>query len=55
MTHTWRLKKWLPERYGQRCKITARGAKGAIRVVFEDNFSVISNRFAVRRLKDKET
>jgi len=47
--YVWYWKKWLPERTGQKCKITACGAKNAIRVEFEDGFRVITNKYAVRK------
>jgi hypothetical protein len=42
----WRFR--LPERKGQRCRVTARGALNSIRVEFADGFWVITSRWAVR-------
>ena len=42
----WRVR--LPDRKGQRCRITARGALNSIRVEFPDGFWVITSRWAVR-------
>lgn len=50
MTHYWRIKRWLPDRFGQECKINAKGAKGTIEVEFEDGFKAITRRYFVRRL-----
>jgi hypothetical protein len=49
--YIWRLKKYLPERHGQRCRIFARGRGPGPRnvgVEFEDGFKVVSFRWAVR-------
>jgi hypothetical protein len=43
----WRVR--LPDRNGQRCRITARGALNSIRVEFPDSFWTITSRWAVRR------
>ena len=43
----WRVR--LPERKGQPCRVTARGALNSIRVEFPDGFWVITSRWAVRR------
>jgi len=42
----WRCK--LPERKGQKCKVTARGKMNSIRVEFPDGYVVITSRYAVR-------
>jgi hypothetical protein len=49
--YIWYWRRRLPERKGQRCKITARGAMNSIRVEFPDGFAVITSRFAVRKAK----
>lgn len=51
-THVWFWKKWLPERNGQRCRIVATGRLNAALVEFADGFKVITNRRAVRRIKE---
>lgn len=38
MTHYWRIRKWLPERFNQRCRVLARGKMNTILVEFEDGF-----------------
>jgi len=50
VTHFWRVKKVLPERYGQPCRVLARGALNSCLVEFEDGYRVITNRWYVRRL-----
>ena len=53
MTHTWRIRRYLGERHGQRCRIwavaTGPGPK-SIGVEFEDGVRVITSRFSVRRI-----
>lgn len=51
MTHTWRVRARLPERFGQRCKILAVGRRNNIAVEFEDGYKVITCRYYVRRIK----
>ena len=46
----WRLKKHLPERKGQRCRIVERDGK-SVKVDFEDGFQVWANILAVRKVK----
>jgi hypothetical protein len=38
-------------RKGQRCKVTARGRMNSCRVVFEDGYTVITSRNAIRKAK----
>lgn len=47
--YIWRVKTRLPERKGQRCKVTARGAMNSARVEFEDGYIVITSRNYIRR------
>jgi len=55
MKHTWRFKKYLTDRFGQKCKTCGiRGKNGNILVAFEDGYKVVTSRFAVRKLKDGE-
>ena len=42
----WRVR--LPDRKGQRCRVTARGALNSIRVEFPDGFWVVTSHWAVR-------
>ena len=50
MTHYWRVRARLPERFGQPCRVLARGSKNTILVEFEDGFRVVTSRTYVRRL-----
>ena len=50
MTHYWRIRKWLPERHGQRCKILSVGAKNQVLIEFEDGTQVVTIRYFVRKL-----
>ena len=45
----WRWRSRLPERKGQRCRVTARGTLNSVRVEFPDGFWVVTSRWAVRR------
>ncbi|MFC0408856.1 hypothetical protein [Roseomonas elaeocarpi] len=47
--YVWRWKARLPERYGQTCRVTARGTLNSCRVVFEDGFWAITSRNALRK------
>lgn len=47
--YRWRVKTRLPERFGSRCRVTARGKLNSIRVEFEDGFWCIASRWNVRR------
>lgn len=49
--YVWRVKTRLPERQGQRCKVTARGGMNSCRVEFPDGFKVITSRNYVRKAK----
>lgn len=51
--YIWYWCKRLPNRKGQRCKVTARGAMNNIRVEFPDACRVITSRYAVRKYKEK--
>jgi hypothetical protein len=50
VTHFWRVRTRLPDRYGQPCRVLARGALNTILVEFADGFRVTTSRFYVRRL-----
>lgn len=54
MTHYWRVRATLPERYGQPCRVLARGRMNSIRVEFADGVQHIVSRYAVRRLPAQE-
>ena len=46
--YVWWWRTRLPERKGQRCRVTARAALNSIRVEFADGSWVITSRWAVR-------
>lgn len=50
MTHYWRIRKWLPERFGQPCRLLARGKMNSCLVEFADGTRVITSRWSVRKL-----
>ena len=50
----WRIRKWLPERYGQSCRVLARGKLNSALVEFEDGQRVITNRWNLRRRRDEQ-
>lgn len=54
-THTWRWKNFVSDRYGMRCRITARGKNGNIRVLFEDGYQVITLRYALLKIRSSES
>lgn len=45
----WRWHCRLPERFGQRCRVLCRGAMNSCAIEFEDGFTVITSRWAVKR------
>ena len=52
MTHYWRVRKWLPERYGQACRVLVRGRGPGPRnvlVEFEDGYRTVAPMWNVRR------
>lgn len=49
-SHYWRVRSRLPEHFGQRCKVLARGSMNTILVEFEDGTRVATSRNYVRRL-----
>jgi hypothetical protein len=49
-THVWRYRKYLPERFGQSCRLLGVGAMNSALVQFEDGYKVITSRYAVRKL-----
>jgi hypothetical protein len=48
--HIWYWRTRLPERKGQLCRVTARGKLNSVRVEFQDGFTVITSRYAVRKI-----
>jgi hypothetical protein len=53
MTHIWRrqIRKWLPERFGQPCRIIATGAMNSVMVEFDDGVRYVTVRYFIRRIK----
>lgn len=49
--HIWFWRSRLPERKGQPCRILARGKMNSIKVQFIDGYTVITSRYAVRKVK----
>lgn len=50
MTHFWRVRRFLPERFGQPCRIIAVGRRNTIEVEFADGRRFITIRYFVRKL-----
>ena len=50
MTHRWRVHTRLPDRFGQACRLLARGAMNTILVEFEDGYRVSTSRNYVKRI-----
>ena len=50
MTHFWRVRTRLPERFGQRCRVLARGSMNTALVEFEDGYRVTTSRNYLRKL-----
>lgn len=50
MTHYWYWRKWLPDRRGMPCRILATGSLNSALVEFADGYTVVTVRFAVRRV-----
>jgi hypothetical protein len=48
--HIWFWRSRLPERKGQPCRILARGKMNSIKVQFVDGYTVITSRYAVRKV-----
>lgn len=54
MMMVWRLRKWCPERFGQPCRVLARGPGPGPRnvlVEFEDGTRIVSIRWCVREAR----
>lgn len=50
MTHTWRWRKYLPERFGEPCRLIKTGRMNSALVEFGDGSRVITSRYAVRKV-----
>jgi hypothetical protein len=49
MTHQWRVRKFLPDRFGQACRIIKVGKRNSALVEFEDGTRFVTIRYFVRR------
>lgn len=47
--YVWRVRTRLADRFGQRCRVLARGKMNSARVVFEDGYEVITSRNYLRK------
>lgn len=47
--YVWRVRTRLPERFGQRCRVIARGRMNTAHVVFPDGFEVFTSRNYLRK------
>ncbi|MFA5376552.1 MAG: hypothetical protein WC455_12470 [Dehalococcoidia bacterium] len=47
--YIWYWRKRLPERKGKRCRVLVRGRMNSILVEFEDGWTVVTSRYAVRQ------
>lgn len=45
----WRVRRRLPERFGQACRVLVRGGRNSCLVEFEDGTRVVTSRWYVRR------
>ena len=50
--HYWNWRTKLPERKGQHCRVLERVARNTVLVEFEDGFTVVASRYAVRPLRE---
>jgi hypothetical protein len=53
--YVWRVRTRLPERFGQRCVVLARGKMNNQLVRFEDGYEVITSRNYTRRAPSRDT
>jgi len=47
--YIWRWRARLPERYGQRCRVIARGTLNSCLLKFPDGYRVVTSRNALRK------
>ena len=45
----WRIRKRLPDRYGQPCRMLVRGKMNSCLLEFEDGFRVVTSRNFIRK------
>ena len=50
-SHYWRVRTRFPERFGQRCRVVARGSMNTILIEFEDGYQIATSRNYVRRFR----
>lgn len=51
LTHVWRVRKFLPERFGQMCRPLRYGRRmNSVLVEFADGYRVVSLRWFIRRV-----
>ena len=50
MTHYWRVRARLPERFGQSCRVIVTGRKNSVLIEFADGYRVVTCRYYVRKL-----
>ncbi len=48
----WRIRTNLPDRFGQRCRVLARGKMNSARIEFEDGVQHIVSRNSFRKVAD---
>jgi hypothetical protein len=51
----WRVRKTLPARYGQACRILARGKLNSCLVEFEDGYKTVTSRWSVRKIEGRSS
>jgi hypothetical protein len=49
LTYYWRVRRRLPERFGEPCRIVTRGTMNNVLVEFADGFRVVTSRWFVRK------
>lgn len=52
MTHYWRVRATLPERFGQHCRVLTRGKMNSCLVEFGDGVRHVVSRWSVRKLPE---
>ena len=50
LTHYWRVRKYLPERFGQRCRPLVYGRLNGVLVEFKDGARYVTNRYFIRKV-----
>lgn len=48
LTHYWRVRKMLPERYGQSCRVLARPSPISVEIEFADGVRHVADRLFIR-------